>query len=81
MESPGEAEFYGIVKGAAMAMGMKAMMADVGVNMEIEIRTDASAARSIAMRKGVGKVRHVEVNRLDPRESSEQGYQESPSER
>jgi hypothetical protein len=62
--SSGEAEFYGIVKGAAMAMGMRAIIADMGINMSIEIKQDASAARSIAMRKGIGKVRHIEVNQL-----------------
>ena len=32
--------------------------------MSIGIMTDASAAKGIACRKGLGKVRHIEVNQL-----------------
>ena len=32
--------------------------------MTIRINTDASAAKGIASRKGLGKVRHIEVNQL-----------------
>ena len=31
---------------------------------DIELKTDASAAVGIAMRRGLGKVRHIEVNQL-----------------
>ena len=34
------------------------------MNPKIRIRTDASAAKGIAIRKGLGKVRHIEVNQL-----------------
>ena len=39
-------------------------MKDLGVNMSITILTDASAAKGIASRRGLGKVRHIEVNQL-----------------
>jgi hypothetical protein len=44
--SSGEAEYYGLVKGASVALGIKAISEDLGMNYEglIEIRTDASAA-------------------------------------
>ena len=32
--------------------------------MQIRLRTDASAAKGIAARRGLGKVRHIEVNQL-----------------
>ena len=32
--------------------------------MNIRLRTDASAAKGIATRRGLGKVRHIEVNQL-----------------
>ena len=32
--------------------------------MKIKLLTDASAAKGIASRKGLGKVRHIEVNQL-----------------
>jgi len=62
--SSGEAEYYGMVKGAAVAMGIKSMFADLGVEVKIRVRTDASAAKGIASRRGLGKVRHIEVNQL-----------------
>ncbi len=64
--SSGEAEYYGMVKGASVALGIKALSEDLGRQYEvpIEIKTDASAAIGIANRIGVGKVRHIEVNQL-----------------
>ena len=62
--SSGEAEYYGIVKGSSMALGIKSMMADFGVTMGVRIKTDASAAKGIANRTGLGKIRHIHVNQL-----------------
>ena len=64
--SSGEAEYYGMVKGASVALGIKALSEDLGRGYDgpIEVRTDASAAIGIANRIGVGKVRHIEVNQL-----------------
>jgi hypothetical protein len=36
----------------------------MGVEVRLVVKTDASAAKGIAMRKGFGKVRQVEVNQL-----------------
>ena len=60
--SSGEAEYYGMVKGASLGLGLKALMGDLGIDSKVRIRTDASAAKGIATRKGLGKVRHIEVN-------------------
>ena len=64
--SSGEAEYYGMVKGASQAIGLRAIMDDLGVSLKrpIEINTDASAAIGIGSRLGIGKVRHIEVNQL-----------------
>ena len=62
--SSGEAEYYGIVKGASIGLGLRIMMRDFGVDMTIRINTDASAAKGIARRRGLSKVRHIEVNQL-----------------
>jgi len=62
--SSGEAEYYGMVKGASMALGVRSMLADMGVNLQIRLRTDAAAAKGICTRRGLGKVRHIEVNQL-----------------
>ena len=62
--SSGESEYYGMVKGASLGLGMKAFLGDLVIDHRIRIRTDASAAKGIATRKGLGKVRHIEVNQL-----------------
>ena len=40
------------------------MMRDMGISLSAVLNTDASAARGIALRKGLGKVRHIEVAQL-----------------
>ena len=62
--SSGEAEYYGLVKGSAIGLGIRSMMRDLGVNKGVKVKTDASAAIGIASRKGLGKVKHIEVHQL-----------------
>ena len=40
------------------------LLLDLGVKIKIQIKTDASAAKGIASRRGVGKIRHIEVSQL-----------------
>ena len=70
--SSGEAEYYGAVKGASQALGLIAMLKDMGVEASIDVAVkpgielcvDASAAVGIASRRGLGKQRHIELNEL-----------------
>ena len=62
--SSGEAEYYGLVKGASVAMGVRSMHREMGLDIRIRVNTDASAAKGIASRRGLGKIRHVEVHQL-----------------
>ena len=62
--SSGEAEFYGIVKGSSVGMGVQSVLGDLGFKCKLQVLTDSSAAKGIASRRGLGKVRHVEVNQL-----------------
>jgi len=62
--SSGEAEYYGLVKDASVGIGIRNMLIDLGVQMKLDLLTDASAAKGIATRKGIGKVRHIEVSQL-----------------
>ena len=39
-------------------------MADLGLNYGIKIKTDSTAAKGIVGRRGLGKVRHIEVAQL-----------------
>ena len=49
---------------------MKALMQDVGIDTGIVVETDSTAAKGIAFRKGLGKVRHIEVCQLWLQEKS-----------
>jgi hypothetical protein len=62
--SSGESEFYGIVKVAKMEIGSKSMFKDLGLEVEVQVNTDSSAARSISSRRAAGRARHVEVHEL-----------------
>ena len=62
--SSGEAEYYGMVWGGSNAIGYRTLMLDFGVQLRFRIKTDASAAKSIANRRGLGKIRHLEVTQL-----------------
>ena len=58
--SSGESEFYGIVKVATMGIGTESTFKDLGLEVEVQVKTDSSAARSISPRRGAGRVRRVE---------------------
>jgi hypothetical protein len=45
-------------------MGAKAMLKDVGIEAIVILKTDANAAIGVASRRGMGKIRHIEVNQL-----------------
>jgi hypothetical protein len=62
--SSGEAEYYALVKAAAEALGVQAVAKDLGWDMSIQIWVDSSAAKGIASRVGLGKLRHMEVSYL-----------------
>ena len=62
--SSGESEFYSIVKGASQSLGLQALMSDLNIRCGIKLLTDATTGKSIASRRGLGKVRHVEVANL-----------------
>ena len=62
--STGEAELYALNKAAATAMGLKSLLTDLGVDLEIKMFTDATTGKAMATRRGLGKVRHIAVNEL-----------------
>ena len=57
--STGEAEFYAIVKGASIGLGMKSLLEDLGEQVRVRVITDATTGKSLAGRNGLGKVRHI----------------------
>ena len=62
--SSAEAELHGIAKGASQSLGMRSIGRDLGVHTQILLLTDASAAIGIVRRRGLGKVRHLDVTDL-----------------
>ena len=62
--SSGEAEYYSLVKAGSQSLGCQSMIKDFGLTARIKLVTDASAAQGIAARRGLGQVKHIEVNQL-----------------
>jgi hypothetical protein len=62
--SSGEAELHGIVRGASEALALRSFGWDMGLTISLTIHTDSSAAKGIAEREGIGRVRHLEVGVL-----------------
>ena len=71
------AELAAIVKGSTEALGMKSLLLDFGIHVDVEVNSDASAAIGMVMREGLGKVRHLAVADLwvqGKRDSGEIAY-------
>jgi hypothetical protein len=62
--SSGESEFYAAVKTASRVLGGQAMAQDLAIKLDPRVLVDSSAAKGIASRRGVGKVRHLHVSTL-----------------
>ena len=59
-----EAELNAALKGAVEGLNVRRLAASLGDTLPLELRTDASAARGVILRQGVGKVRHLQVKQL-----------------
>ena len=62
--SSGEAELSGVVKGAGEGIGMQSIGKDLGIDFELTVLADSSAAIGICRRTGIGRVRHLAVGQL-----------------
>ncbi len=47
-----------------MGVGIGSMFGNLGLEIEAQVNTDSSTARSILSMRGAGRVRHVEVREL-----------------
>jgi hypothetical protein len=63
-QSSGEAEYYALARAAAEGLGLQALLRDLGWDACVRVWVDSSAAKSIASRIGLGKLRHLEVKFL-----------------
>jgi hypothetical protein len=64
--SSGESEYYACVKGGCYILGVRSLMLDWGMQAKLvlNVKTDSSAAKGFAGRRGLGKQRHVSTRYL-----------------
>ena len=59
-----EAELNATIKGATEGLCAQGIAQDFGDDPNLELKTDASAARGVTMRQGVGKIRHLHIKQF-----------------
>ena len=64
--SSAEAEFYAMIEATLRSKGMLSTMVEMGYpcSKKIWLHTDSSAAKSFVSRRGLGKMRHLEIRDL-----------------
>ena len=62
--SSGEAELYAGNDGASQGMGLQSTMKELGWPAPLELQVDANATIGILHRRGLGTMRHLEVEEL-----------------
>ena len=62
--SSAEAELNAILKMGQEMLGIRELLKEMGVNKELVINCDSSAAKGILSRRGSGKVKHLQVRQL-----------------
>ena len=62
--SSSESEFYGLLRGAAVGLQLRAVMAELSHRMPVRCLTDSSGARGIIKRSGSGRVKHLDTRWL-----------------
>ena len=61
----GESELYGVIRASTEALGVSALLEDFGcVGVNVSVGMDANAAVGIVQRRGLNKIRHVELDVL-----------------
>ena len=64
--SSAEAEFYAMIEAVVRSKGMLSTMKEVGFQMleRVQLYTDSSAAKSFVSRRGLGRMKHLEIRDL-----------------
>ena len=62
--SSGESDLHGIAKGIENGIGFQSMARDIGIHRKLRVHSDATAAIGIARRRGLGKLKHLDVEDL-----------------
>jgi hypothetical protein len=59
--SSGEAEYYAAVRGGAEGLAFQSMCLDVGCSVVVRVHTDSTACKGVCNRRGIGRIRHMDV--------------------
>ena len=62
--SSGESELYGIIKGSSEALGLLTLAVGLGMELKTRVHVDATAAKGMVERRGISRVRHIEIDHL-----------------
>ena len=65
--SSAEAELYGMIEGVTRAKGLLSLAGEMGfhgLSNVVYVGTDSSAAKSFVCRRGLGRMRHLEIRDL-----------------
>ena len=65
--SSAEAEFYAMIEGVTRSKGLISLASELGfrgLSNVVNVYTDSSAAKSFVNRRGLGKMRHIEIRDL-----------------
>ena len=57
----GEAEYFGMVKGSSVGLGMQSVLRDFDIEVQLTLQINAGTAVAIASRRRLGKARRMEV--------------------
>ena len=61
----GDSELYGVIRASTEALGVSTLLEDFGVaDIKVSVGMDAIAAIGIVQRRGLNKLRHVELDVL-----------------
>ena len=60
--SVGEADFYAVVKGGQVGLAVRSIYQDLGIPVNVEIRSDSSTTNSLTDRLGAGqRTKHIDT--------------------
>ena len=62
--SSGEAELNAALKGVSEVIGVQEMCKEFAYDLKVSISTDASVCKSILLRHGAGKIKHLTTKQL-----------------
>ena len=63
LSSP-KSEYYGMVNGSSVGLGMQALTKDFGLDLKLRVHTDASSGLALSQRRGLGRARHISTRFL-----------------